>query len=129
MKSISSGSKIDKAQINERCLADAAHYASAVLGVSFHRWQGEALYDCSVPLRKRRRVAVRAPNGAGKDDRIIAPLALWWLARYPRGQVQITTKDEKQLTNQTWRSLCKHKHLYPGYPTWRDHDHTVVTPT
>jgi hypothetical protein len=74
-------------------------------------------------------MAVRAPNAAGKDDRIIAPLALWWLRRYRRGQVVITTADEKQLSNQTWQSLSAHKHLFGDCPTWRDHDHIIVTPT
>ena len=107
---------------------DAERYAKHILKLDLHPWQGRALEDCSV-FGLRRRIAIRAPNGAGKDDRIIAPLALWWLHRYRRGQVQITTKDEKQLTNQTWRSICRHKALYPDYTTWRDHDHTIITPT
>lgn len=92
-------------------LHDAERYARTILNIQLHPWQAKVLYDCSVPLGRRRRVGVRAPNQAGKDDRIIAPLALWWLQRYKRGQVVITTKDEKQLTNQTWRSICKHRHL------------------
>src|SRR5258708_2159133 len=119
----------DKQLIIRDSLVTAERYARTILNVELHEWQARVLYDCSVPLGRRRRVAVRAPNGAGKDDRIIAPLALWWLQRYKRGQVQITTKDEKQLTNQTWRSISTHRHLYPNYPTWRDHDHTIATPS
>ena len=100
-------------------LADADLFARAHLRLPLHDWQGKILYEASKPGR-RRRIAVRAPNGAGKDDRIIAPLALWWLRRFKRGQVVITTADEKQLNNQTWVSLSAHKHLFGDCPTWRD---------
>ena len=72
-------------------LADADLFASGHSSAGSHDWQGKILYNASQPGR-RRRMAVRAPNGAGKDDRIIAPLALWWLRRYKRGRV-ITTAD------------------------------------
>jgi len=109
-------------------IADAETFARVILRLPLHEWQGRILEDAS-PSGKRRRMAVRAPNGAGKDDRIIAPLALWWLRRYKRGQVVITTSDEKQLANQTWRSISMHKHLYGDCPVWRDHDHIIQTPT
>jgi hypothetical protein len=98
------------------------------LRLDLHDWQGKLLYEASKP-GCRRRIAARAPNGAGKDDRIIAPLALWWLRRYRRGQVVITTADEKQLSNQTWSSLLAHRHLFGDFQTWRDHDHIIATPT
>jgi phage terminase large subunit len=108
-------------------LADADLFARAVLLLTLHDWQGKILFRASQSGR-RKRLAVRAPNGAGKDDRIIAPLAIWWLTRYKLGQVVITTSDAKQLENQTWVSLSAYKHLFPGW-TWRDHDHTIITPT
>jgi hypothetical protein len=92
-------------------LEDADLFARAVLRLPLHDWQGARLYGAS-KLGTRRRIAIRAPNGAGKDDRIIAPLSLWWLRRYAKGQVVITTKDEKQLNNQTWVSISAHKHLF-----------------
>jgi hypothetical protein len=92
----------DQKTIIQDSLADADLFARAILRLDdLHAWQGKILYNASQSGR-RRRLAVRAPNGAGKDDRIIAPLALWWLRRYRRGQVVITTADEKQLSNQTW---------------------------
>src|ERR1700756_5242407 len=109
-------------------LADADLFARAVLRLDLHDWKGKILYKASQSGR-RRRIAVRAPNGAGKDDRIIAPLALWWLRRYRRGQVVITTADEKQLSNQTWPSLSAHRHLFGDCLTWRDHDHIIQTAT
>jgi hypothetical protein len=51
------------------------------------------------------------------------------MRRYRRGQVVITTADEKQLSNQTWSSLSAHRHLFADCPTWRDHDHIIATPT
>jgi len=56
-------------------IADAETFARVILRLPLHEWQGRILEDAS-PSGKRRRMAVRAPNGAGKDDRIIAPLAL-----------------------------------------------------
>jgi hypothetical protein len=109
-------------------LEDAETFAHVVLRLPLHEWQGQILEDAS-PLGTRRRMAVRAPNGAGKDDRIIAPLVLWWLRRYAKGQVVITTKDEKQLNNQTWVSISAHKQLFGDCRVWRDHDHTIITPT
>jgi phage terminase large subunit len=118
----------DQKSIIANSLADADLFARAVLRLDLHDWQGKILYKAS-QLGQRRRIAVRSPNGSGKDDRIIAPLALWWLRRYRRGQVVITTADEKQLSNQTWTSLSAHRHLFGDCPTWRDHDHTIATPT
>jgi len=118
----------DHKTIIRESLADADLFARAILRLDLHEWQGRLLHEASKPGR-RRRIAARAPNGAGKDDRIIVPLALWWLRRYRRGQVVITTADEKQLSNQTWVSLSAHKHLFGDCPTWRDHDHIIVTPT
>src|SRR5258708_15741637 len=118
----------DHKTIIRESLADADLFARAILRLDLHEWQGRLLHEASKPGR-RRRTAARAPNGAGNDDGIIVPLALWWLRRYRRGQVVITTADEKQLNNQTWVSVSAHKHLFGDCPTWRDHDHLIVTPT
>src|SRR6266550_3904681 len=89
-------------------LRDAAAFAVGPL--SLHVWPWQALMLIRVSsIGIRRKIAVRAPNGAGKDDRIIVPLALWWLRRFAQGQVVITSKDAKQLQNQTWRSLIANK--------------------
>jgi phage terminase large subunit len=118
----------DQKTIIRDSLADADLFARTILRLPLHEWQGRLLYEASKPGR-RRRIAARAPNGAGKDDRIIAPVALWWLRRYRKGQVVITTADEKQLSNQTWSSLSAHRHLFGDFQTWRDHDHIIATPT
>lgn len=72
---------------------------------------------------------MRSPNEAGKDSRVIAPLALWWLRRYRRGQVIITTNNATQLKNQTWRYIEQYRHLFADCPVWREHDHTIRTST
>lgn len=46
--------------------------------------------------------AMVTPNGSGKSSRIVAALALWWIWRWPRGTVILTTKDSKQLDQQAW---------------------------
>jgi len=76
-------------------LDSADQWAEIILGLRLHPWQREILDDLS-HLRPRKQVAVRAPNGAGKDAMIIAPLALWWIRRFPRGRVVITSKESRQ---------------------------------
>lgn len=113
-------------------LEDAERFASVVLGLSIYDWQGEILYSASQidpdNPDQRKKMAVRAPNGAGKDSFIIGPLALWWIRRFRRGQVAITTKDSKQLINQTWPALSRHRAKFQDCH-WREHDHTIITPT
>ena len=92
-------------------LDSADQWAEIILGLRLHPWQREILDDLS-HLRPRKQVAVRAPNGAGKDAMIIAPLALWWIRRFPRGRVVITSKESRQLKEQTWRAIASHRALY-----------------
>jgi hypothetical protein len=118
----------DEAQkILRDSLADAESFARVILGLSLHEWQGRLLDGLS-KLGTRRRIAVRSPNGAGKDDRIIAPLALWWLRRFRKGKVVITSKDSKQLDAQTWRSISQHRHLFSDCD-WTQNPKKIMTPT
>jgi hypothetical protein len=52
----------DRKTIIRDSLADADLFARAILRLDLHDWQGEILYKASKPGR-RRRIAVRAPNG------------------------------------------------------------------
>ncbi len=113
--------------IKNSALRDAATFAIGPLSLQVHPWQAFILNQVS-SIGIRRKIAVRAPNGAGKDDRIVVPLALWWLRRFSQGQVVITSKDAKQLQNQTWRSLTGHK-VHFNDCRWLDSEYRVISPT
>jgi hypothetical protein len=89
-------------------LENAVNFGRRVLGMNdLYPWQ-EAVLMAISEVGTRRRIAVKAPNGAGKDDRIIAPSALWWIRRFPKGRVIITSKDSHQLRDQTWAAMVRH---------------------
>lgn len=96
------------------------------LKVPIYDWQAAAIQPYEQCHRKRVKVSVCAPNGAGKDDRIIAGLALWWVTVHARGRVVITTKDSRQLDDQTYASIRKHQGKFPG---WVFNEREVRTPT
>jgi hypothetical protein len=89
-------------------------FAKAVLGMSLYWWQAEALtwFENVFELVK---ASLCTPNGAGKSAYVDAILALWWIAVHPQGMVVITTKDSKQLDNQLWPAIERHKGKFPGW--------------
>ena len=65
----------------------------------------------------REKIAVAAPNGSGKSERIIACAALRWISIAPKGRVVITSKDGRQIDNQVWPALLKRRTKFADY-TW-----------
>lgn len=103
-------------------------FAETTLHLPLYPWQREALewFDpaASGP-RARVKGALCTPNGAGKSERVVASLALWWLAAHPRGKVVITTKDSKQLDNQVFPAIRRHEGKFPD---WKFVNRLVTTP-
>jgi hypothetical protein len=89
-------------------------FAKAVLGMSLYWWQVEVLtwFEDTTELVKG---SLCTPNGAGKSAFIVAALALWWISVHPQGMVVITTKDSKQLDNQIWPAIERHKGKFGSY--------------
>ena len=100
-------------------------FAELVLGLSLYDWQVKTLVQFRDPT-KRVKVSVAAPNGSGKDDRVIACLALWYMVRFPRSKVVITSKDARQLDEQTMTSMRKHTEKLGG---WKFQERYVESPT
>ena len=115
-----------RSKLITEALSNAFMWGRLILGLSFYDWQAKILLSAS-RTGKRRKLAVRAPNGAGKDDRIIAPLALWWIRRFPKGRVVVTSKDAHQLKDQTWASVAKYKNQYSDCK-WVDSEYRITTP-
>lgn len=101
------------------------------LGLSLYNWQDEALSPlrfATGPNARRVNIAVAAPNGAGKDERIIAPAMHYWLAIHKRGKVAITTGSDLQLQQQTIPQLERHKAKFP-YESVNTPRYQISTPT
>lgn len=89
-------------------------FTNIVLGIGTYQWQSDVLswFEDTLELCK---ASLCTPNGAGKSSVIVASLALWWISVHPQGKVVITTKDSKQLDNQIWPSIERHKDKFPHY--------------
>ena len=86
-------------------------FSEKILGLSLYDWQVDAVLPIEAafgPDAKRQNIAVVAPNGSGKDDRIIPAAVYYWMFFNPQGQVVITSKSATQLEGQTIPSLKKH---------------------
>jgi phage terminase large subunit len=82
-------------------------FAATALGLTLYPWQEEVLRWFASPAQ-RVKGTVAAPNGSGKDDRVIAALALWWITAHPRGRVVITSRDGRQIDQQTQPAIRRH---------------------
>ena len=105
---------------------DVLSFAQVGLELELYDWQ----LDADIAIDKgahydRIKVALVAPNGSGKTQRIVAVSALRWLNRFPKGRVIITSADGKQLDAQLMPAVCAHQHKFPG---WEFLQRTVRTP-
>jgi phage terminase large subunit len=99
-----------------RVLDDVLSFSQVGLELELYDWQLEA--DLAIDKgsqHQRIKIALVAPNGSGKTQRIVAVSALRWLNRYPRGRVIITSADSKQLDAQLMPAIEAHKHKFPGW--------------
>lgn len=98
------------------------------LGVSLYEWQKEILVviEEAAPF-VRKKLAVRAPNGVGKTQRIIALSALRWMQRFPKGRVVITSFDARQIADQLWPAI---QAQLLKFPAWKSNhaEHVLSTP-
>jgi len=95
---------------------DVVSFAEEGLGLVLYDWQAQAadVIDAG-SARTRIKVALVAPNGSGKTERIVALSTLNWLARYPAGRVIVTTADAKQLDSQLMPALRSHAGKFPQW--------------
>jgi hypothetical protein len=82
-----------------------------ILGVIPYLWQIEAMEAVAMG----RPASVVAANGSGKTDRVVAPLILWFLYTHPKGKVVFTSGSFRQLTNQLWPAVRKHRSKFPKW--------------
>ncbi len=107
-------------------------FAENVLGLELYPWQDQAvsaLYYATGPNARRMNISVAAPNGSGKDDRIIPTSVHWWLSLHKRGKVVITTKSDLQLTQQTIPGIQRHCSKFGYAPAVYSPRYELTTPT
>lgn len=100
-------------------------FIELVLGLPLYDWQQEAVTYLASNSR-RNKIAVVSPNGAGKSERIVAGAALYWVTIHPRGKVVITTKDGRQLSEQIYPALTRHREKFEGWQ-WITSPHIKIT--
>jgi phage terminase large subunit len=99
-----------------RTLDDVLSFAEIGLKMSLYDWQLKVLATIDRSSHHDRiKVAVCAPNGSGKSERIVAISILRWLNRFPRGRVISTSADSKQLDSQVMPALKAHQAKFPGW--------------
>ena len=94
-----------------------AGFGRVLLGLDMYPKQ-EDIVNEFYDQHGRVKVSVAAPNGSGKSSVIIPAIALYWLATKPAGRVIITSKDSRQLDEQVWPALEKHRGLFGGKLEW-----------
>jgi hypothetical protein len=111
----------------EEVLSTPLGFAEGILGIELYRWQKKAITWFDGCEGKRVKGSLLTPNGAGKDAMVIATLALWWIYVHPRGRVVITSKDARQIDEQTWPALERHRGKFPS--SWKWIEREIETPT
>lgn len=102
------------------------YFANEVLCLRTYGWQDVALTWFASATGSRVKGSLCTPNGAGKDSVVIASLALWWVTMHARGRVVITSKDARQIDEQTVPAIYRHRGKFDG---WKFIERYVETPT
>jgi hypothetical protein len=110
-----------------RVLDDVLTFAEVGLETPVYDWQARILGAIDkFALNDRIKIAVSAPNGAGKSERVVGVAILRWLNRFPRGRVILTSADAKQIDFQIMPAVKKHASRFPAWEflgrTIRTHD-------
>lgn len=91
-------------------------FAAETLGSMPYQWQAEVMEAVALQeLGNQPPAALAAANGSGKTADVIAPLILWFLARFPKGQVVVTSGSFRQVEKQLWPALRRHQAKFPSW--------------
>ena len=85
-----------------------------VLGIVPYLWQCEAMESVAM----EQPTSVVAANGSGKTARLVAPLVLWFLHEFPRGQCIFTSGSWMQIEKQLWGAVKVYQHRFPHWRWW-----------
>lgn len=104
------------AKSTQRVLDDVLTFAEVGLETPVYDWQAKILGAIDKFAHSDRiKIAVSAPNGAGKSERVVGVAILRWLNRFPRGRVILTSADAKQIDFQIMPAIKKHAARFPAW--------------
>ena len=96
-------------QMNNAYTYSPTIFAEAVLGLNVYPWQAETMEAVAAGMP----TALVAANGSGKTAGCIAPLALWFMTRYPKGTLVVTSGSFRQVSHQLWANMKMHAARLP----------------
>lgn len=103
-----------------------AEFAYFSLGMrNLYDWQIECLEAIGAQEKGGKPVAIAAANGSGKTAYIVAASIYWFLNRFPKGQVVITSGSFMQIETQLFPAL---KVYSTNFPNWRFLKTEIRTP-
>ncbi|WP_193211448.1 hypothetical protein [Luteolibacter marinus] len=100
----------------QKTILSPSEFAWFQLGMrSIYDWQIECLEAVGMQEHGGPPVAVAAANGSGKTSNLVAPLVMWFLSRWPRGQVIVTSGSFRQVEKQLWPAMRVFQRRFPGW--------------
>lgn len=103
-----------------------SEFAYFQLGMTgLYDWQIEGLESIGLQEEGGKPTSVVAANGSGKTSNLVAPAVLWFLSKYPRGQVIITSGSFRQVEKQLWPAM---RVFSSRFPKWSFLQTEIKTP-
>jgi phage terminase large subunit len=89
----------------EAMLLHPVAFGQTILHNRYYPWQEQVLDS----MYLNRRTALKAANGSGKTDKVIATAVLWWLSTFEKSMVVVTSASWDQVLHQIWPSILRHQ--------------------
>ena len=100
----------------QKTILSPSEFAWFQLGMrSLYDWQIECLESIGLQESGGKATSVVAANGSGKTSNLVAPAVLWFLSRYPRGQVVVTSGSFRQVEKQLWPAMRVFSSRFPEW--------------
>lgn len=100
----------------QRTILSPSEFAWFQLGEkSIYDWQIECQEAVGLQEAGGPPVVVAAANGSGKTAKLVAPLVMWFLSRFPQGQCVITSGSFRQVEKQLWPAMRVYKRRFPAW--------------
>jgi len=110
-----------------KTLDDVLSFSLVALNLDLYEWQQVAVEVIDRGAAYERiKVALVAPNGSGKTQRVVGVSTLRWLHQHPRGRVIVTSADSRQIDSQLMPALNEHR---LAFPQWEFLARSIRTPS
>lgn len=113
----------EKLERQAKFLMNPANFAETFLGFKLAYRQRQALEAC---MAEGSCVAISAPNGGGKTNRILPALVLWHQTIFPFGKTKVTSGAYMQIEDQIWPAISMHKDKFKAWK-WLETPYCTTT--